>query len=123
MKKRQPLILFIDSDADACEIMELLMRRIGFRVISSRNASEALRLAENNSFSIIISEYLLRDSDALQMCNRIKALDPHVPIVFYSAESRREHRQRGIKAGATAYLVKPNDLESIEQTVLDLALA
>jgi two-component system, OmpR family, response regulator len=121
--KRQPLILCIDSDADACEIMEILMRRIGFQVISSQNASEALKLAQNNSFSMIISEYLLRDIDAQQMLLQIKEVDPHVPVVFYSAESRREHRQRGINAGAHAYLVKPNDLENIEKTVLDLALA
>lgn len=121
--KRQPLILFIDADADACEIMEILMRRIGFQVISSRSANDAVELARDNSFSMIISEYLLRDADPFQICTAIKEFDPQVPIVFYSAESRNEHRERGMSAGATAYLVKPNDLEIIEKTVLDLALA
>ena len=120
--KRQPIILCIDSDADSCEIMEILMSRIGFQVIASHDAEHAIGLARQNAFSVIISEYLLHDRDAQEMCAAIKSFDPHVPIVFYSAESRREHRQRGINAGAHAFLVKPNDLENIEKTVIDLAL-
>jgi DNA-binding response OmpR family regulator len=121
--KRQPVILYIDHNTDSCEIVEILMQQIGFKVISSQTAQDALLLARNNSFSMIISEYLLQDVDALQMCLDIKSFDPHVPIVFYSAEARHEHKARGINAGANAYLVKPNDLENIERTVLDLALA
>ena len=98
------------------------MQQIGFKVISSQSAQDAINLARDTSFSMIISEYLLRDVDALQMCLDIKSFDPHVPIVFYSAEAREEHRTRGISAGAHAYLVKPNDLGNIEKTVLNLAL-
>jgi DNA-binding response OmpR family regulator len=98
------------------------MQQIGFKVISSQSAQDAVHLARQTPFSVIISEYLLRDVDALQMCLAIKKFDPHVPIVFYSAEARHEHKARGISAGANAYLVKPNDLENIEKTVLDLAL-
>jgi two-component system response regulator PilR (NtrC family) len=120
--KRQPLILCIDSNADACEIMQILMERIGFQVVTSHNAQDALKLAQNNNFSVIISEYLLADADALHLCSEIKRLDPHVPIVFYSTESRTEHQARGLSAGANAFLVKPNDLDHIEKTVQELAL-
>lgn len=121
--KRQPVILYIDHNADSCQIVEFLMSRIGFRVISSSNVPDALTHARATSFSMIISEYNLRDFDALQMCTAIKEFDPHVPIVFYSVESRKEHRERAISGGARAYLVKPNDLENIESIVLNLALA
>lgn len=120
--KKLPTILCIDSDADSCEIMEILMERAGFEVISKQTGLDALDFARNNNFSVIISEYLLSDIDALQLCMQIKEIAPNVPIVFYSLESRNEHRQRGLSAGAKAYLVKPNDLERIEKTVLDLAL-
>ena len=117
-----PTILCIDSDADSCEIMEILMSRVGFEVVTKQSGRDALDHARNNSFSVIISEYLLSDIDALQLCMQIKEIHPDVPIVFYSLESRNEHRQRGLSAGAKAFLVKPNDLERIEKTVLDLAL-
>lgn len=120
--KKLPTILCIDSDADSCEIMEILMSRVGFEVITKQSGVDALDLARSNSFSVIISEYLLSDIDALQLCMKMKEIHPDVPIVFYSLESRNEHRQKGLSAGAKAFLVKPNDLERIEKTVLDLAL-
>lgn len=117
-----PTILCIDSDADACEIIEILIGRAGFQVVSKQNGLEALDFIRNNNFSAIITEYLLSDIDASQLCLQIKEIDPHVPIVFYSLESRNEHKNRGMTAGAKAFLVKPNDLESIEKTVRELAL-
>lgn len=120
--KRSPQILCIDSDKDSCEILQILMQQIGFEVVYSHTAEDALDIARETYFSVIISEYLLHDADAAQLCTEIKKIDPLVPIVFYSIESRREHREKGLKAGAHAYLVKPSDIDHIEKTVQQLAL-
>lgn len=120
--KRQPLILCIDSNADACEILEILMNRAGFQVVSKHRAEDGLQAVRETPFSIIISEYLLTDKNGLDLLPEIKKFDPEVPVVFYSTEARNEHKERGLSAGAKAFLVKPNDLGNIEKTVLDLAL-
>ncbi len=117
-----PQILYIDSNTDACEILEILMRRQGFEVICRKSAAEALNVARNTSFSAVVSEYILSDIDALELCLELKKINPDTPIVFYSTEARTEHKERGLSAGAKAYLVKPNDLESIEKTILEFAL-
>lgn len=120
--KRSPLILCIDSNTEACEILETLMRFRGFEVISKQTGLDALQLARTTQFSAIVSEYLLGDIDALDLCLEIKKLDPAVPIVFYSTESRNEHRERVLSGGAEAFLVKPNDLDNIEKTLIDVVL-
>ena len=120
--KRQPLILCIDSNTDACEILEILMSRVGFQVISKHRAEDGLQAVRETPFSLIISEYLLTDKNALDLLPEIKKFDPDVPVVFYSTEARNEHKEKGLSAGAKAFLVKPNDLGNIEKTVLDLAL-
>lgn len=117
-----PQILYIDDNADSCEILEFLMRRQGFEVVCRQSAEEALNVARDNSFSAIVSEYVLSDLDALDLCVELKKINPNTPIVFYSTEARREHKERGLKAGAKAYLIKPNDLESIEETIIDIVL-
>jgi DNA-binding NtrC family response regulator len=116
-----PLILCIDR-AEACEIMEILFRRVGFRVISIQSARDALQLARHHYFAAVVTEYLLEDLPAEQFCRELKKANPRLPVIFYSAESRHEHRQKCSSAGAEAFLVKPNDLDHIEKTVLELAL-
>ncbi len=120
--QKLPQILYIDDNTDACEILEILMRRQGFEVVCRASAAEALYTAKDNSFSAIVSEYVLSDIDALELCSELRKINPATPIVFYSTEARREHRQRGLSAGAKAYLVKPNDLETIEKTIADVAI-
>ena len=117
-----PQILYIDGNTDACEILEILMRNRGFEVVCSHSAAEALSAVKNTSFSAIVSEYVLSDADALDLCAELRKINPHTPIVFYSTEARYEHRARGLSAGAKAYLVKPNDLDFIEKTIMDVAV-
>jgi two-component system, NtrC family, response regulator HydG len=118
-----PLILYIDGNMDSCEILEILMRRQGFEVISRQSAAEALNDARKKSFTAVVSEYVLSDIDAIELCSELKKINPETPIVFYTTEARNEHKQRGLLAGAKAFLVKPNDLESIEKIIADIALS
>ncbi len=120
MEQRR-LILCIDQ-VEACEIMEILFRRVGFQVMSLQSAKVALILAQQHSFSAVVSEYLLDDIRGAEFCSELKKHNPELPLIFYSAESRNEHKERGLSAGAKAFLVKPNDINHIEQTVIDFAL-
>jgi DNA-binding response OmpR family regulator len=102
--------------------MEILFRPVGFRVISLQSAKDALELARQHYFSAVVSEYLLDDISGEEFCLELKKHKPELPIIFYSAEARHEHKERVLSAGANAYLVKPNDINHIEQTVMDYAL-
>lgn len=115
------LILCIDR-VDSCEIMEILFRRVGFEVVSRQSARDALELTRRHRFSAVVSEYLLDDFSGEEFCFEIKKHKPELPIIFYSTESRNEHKERGLSAGARAFLVKPDDIDRIEKTVLELAL-
>lgn len=120
--RREPRILYVDGCVDACEIFTILMKRAGFEVISTHTAADAVAVASKTPFSLIISEYLLVDDDALNVLNKFKAADPIVPVVYYSTESRAEHKNRALGAGAAAFFVKPTDMEVLESSVKGLAL-
>jgi len=115
------LVLCIDR-VEACEIMEILFRRVGFQVMSLQSARVALELARRHHFSAVVSEYLLDDFSGEEFCFQLKKYRPELPLIFYSTESRNEYKERGLSAGAEAFLVKPDDINNIEQAVLNLAL-
>jgi two-component system alkaline phosphatase synthesis response regulator PhoP len=102
--------------------MEILFRRVGFEVMALQSAKDALVLARQHYFSAVVSEYLLDDFSGEDFCQELKRENPELPLIFYSAESRDEHKERGLSAGAKAFLVKPNDIDDIEKTVIDFAL-
>src|SRR5262245_59926846 len=116
--EQKRLILCIDQ-VESCEIMEILFRNVGFQVMSLQSAKDALALANQHYFSAVVSEYLLDDFSGEDFCLELKRYKPELPLIFYSAESRNEHKERGLSAGAKAYLVKPNDINDIEKVVMD----
>lgn len=119
--EQKRLILCIDQE-ESCEIMEILFRRAGFQVMSLQSAKDALLIAQQYVFAAVVSEYLLDDFSGEEFCSELKKHRPELPLIFYSAESRDVHKTRGLSAGAKAYLVKPNDIDQIEKTVMDFAL-
>jgi DNA-binding response OmpR family regulator len=112
-------ILFVDDDPDCCEMMCLLLElsHKNLQVIPAATAGEALSLLEREKFDLLILDYRLPDSTGLELCERIRRTDRRTPIMFYSGMAGTADRDRAQVAGADEYLVKPNDLEKIPETV------
>ena len=112
-------ILFVDDDQDSCEMMSVLLMlgNSDFEVISAHTAEEALALIKAQSFDLFILDYLLPDMTGLDLCDRIRQIDKQTPIMFYSAMTHIIDKETAKAAGANEFLVKPNDLDRLSETV------
>ena len=79
-------------------------------------------MAQSNHFDLCLLDSQLPDGSGYDLCRRIHALAPDLPIVFYSGHAYETDRQHALAAGAQAYLIKPNDLDRIEE-VMDKVIA
>jgi DNA-binding response OmpR family regulator len=57
------------------------------------------------------------DGTSIELCKRLRELTPEAPILFFSARAFERDRERAMKAGASAYLTKPDDILEIVRTV------
>jgi DNA-binding response OmpR family regulator len=71
-------------------------------------ANQALSLMEAERFDLYLLDSWLSDLDGFELCRRMRDLDPHTPILFFSGAGYETDKQRGIAAGANAYVVKPD---------------
>jgi DNA-binding response OmpR family regulator len=53
----------------------------------------------------------------VELCRRIRAFDPHTPVLFYSAAAYPRDMQAAFSAGAQAYLVKPVRFDELMRAV------
>src|SRR5687768_11578736 len=106
-------ILLVDDDKDTCELMSLMitLENDNYEVISTSNAEEALVLMENNPFDMYILDSMLPDMSGVELCARVRRDDKQTPILFYSGRADTSYIDKARAAGATEYLVKPNDLD------------
>ena len=110
-------ILCVEDDKDSCELIQFVLEKEGFRVVSCATSEEGLRLAKKGSFSAIVLDHRLANISGLEMCRQIRIYDKQTPIIFYTAAAFSKDREAGLAAGANAYLVKPMGFDKIVETI------
>ena len=104
----QPRILYVEDDEDSREMLSTLLKswRIEARAVAT--ADQALQLMAAERFDLYLLDTSLPDVDGFELCRRLRASDPHTPILFFSGAGYETDKQRGFEAGANAYVVKPD---------------
>jgi len=122
MNAREFNILYVEDDDDAREIITILFRATqpNFLVKTVCNEDDALTAISLQKFDIYIIDNWLRGTSGNILCQKIRASDQITPIVIYSAVAYEKEIEEGLKAGANAYLTKPNDLNNLVPTLQKL---
>jgi DNA-binding response OmpR family regulator len=95
----------------------MLLERQGHQVIPARTIGECLELVRGERFDLYMLDDDYIDGTSLELCKQLRKLTPETPILFFSSRAFQRDREKGLEAGATAYLTKPGDIFEIVQTV------
>ncbi|MCD4751539.1 MAG: response regulator [Anaerolineaceae bacterium] len=116
-------ILVIEDEKDIRQLLIYTLQYAGFTVISGRDGDEAVRLADEEMPDVILMDVRMPCLDGYEACKMIKANEKtaHIPVMFLSAKGQDTEIDKGFKAGASDYLLKPfTPTELIERVKLTL---
>ncbi|MDQ3132139.1 MAG: response regulator [Acidobacteriota bacterium] len=119
MRTPSPSILYVDDNADSREVISLMLNIADdkYDVTTVDRADKAINLINGQNYDLYILDYRLPEIDGIELCRQIRKTDTVTPIIFYSGAAYKAEREQAIAAGANAYLVKPNDLDNLTDTV------
>lgn len=112
----RPRVLCVDDDEDS---REMLIALLGLELIEAETAGtaeQALSSIQTERFDLYVLDAWLPEIDGFELCRRMRAIDQHTPILFYSGAAYEADRKRGIDAGANAYVVKP-EIDGLIETI------
>jgi DNA-binding response OmpR family regulator len=110
-------VLCAEPHEDTCRLVTLLLERQGHEVVSAQTVEDCVRLAGAKAFDLYMLDDDYIDGTGLQLCKRLREIRPETPILFFSAAAFARDREMALEAGAAAYLMKPDDIFEIVQTV------
>jgi two-component system OmpR family response regulator len=113
-------ILHVDDDPDVRLLMAGSLQEFGYVVLTAGTVAEALQLAKNLKFSLCILDVRLPDGTGIELCQRLRGLQPDVPIVYYSAYADEDDQRKALSKCGDAYLQKPVSAAELEQTIARL---
>jgi CheY-like chemotaxis protein len=109
-------ILCVDDDKDTREMMNALLDHYGYEPVIAASVSDALQSAKSGGLALCILDHWFTESNGIELCQKIRAFDPDTPIMFYSGAGYGSDIQKGLDAGAQAYLIKP-DFDHLKPTI------
>jgi DNA-binding response OmpR family regulator len=99
-------ILVVDDEPNIADLVELYLRRDGYRVLKAATGEDALRLAGAHGPRLVVLDVGLPDVDGLEVCRRLRA-SSGVPVIFLTARDTEVDRILGLELGADDYMSKP----------------
>jgi DNA-binding response OmpR family regulator len=100
-------ILVVDDEPHIVMGLRDALEFEGFRVISAGNGKEGISLARTGGPDAIILDLMLPDMNGYAVCEELRRIDAHVPILMLTARSQETDKVRGLDAGADDYVTKP----------------
>jgi len=100
-------ILVIEDDSETADYVANGLSEEGHQVASAKTGSEALAIAMEENFELLIVDRMIPGLDGLQLVRALRAADHDVPVLFLTALGGVEDRVSGLTAGGDDYLMKP----------------
>lgn len=116
-------VLVLDDSEDTCEMLRTLLAICGADVIATTNGAEALQIAGESEFDVILSDISMPGMDGFEFLRKLRQIGGResVPVLALTGFGRPEDVKRAQAEGFFAHLTKPLDtrnlLELLQQAV------
>jgi two-component system, OmpR family, response regulator len=106
-------LLVVDDEPFLRDAVAASLRFLGFDVITAETGAEALRLARDRPFDLVVLDVMLPDTDGFDVVRRLRRDGRHVPVIFLTARDTQADKVTGLTLGGDDYMTKPFGLEEL----------
>lgn len=105
-------VLIAEDDITSRLILERLLPKWGYEVVSTRDGAEAwARLQEPESPKLMVLDWMMPEMDGVEVCRRLRDRNgdesQYPYVIMLTAKGKKEDIAEGMAAGADDYLIKP----------------
>ena len=100
-------ILIVDDEKNILKVVSLTLRDSGYRVDTAPSAEVALEKFNQNRYDLLITDLKLPGMTGIDLLDRIRHINPDLPVIMITAFGSIENAVAAMKKGAFNYLTKP----------------
>jgi DNA-binding response OmpR family regulator len=106
-------LLVVDDEPFLRDAVAASLRFLGFDVTTADNGADALRLARDGRFDLLVLDVMLPELDGFDVVRRLRRDGSRVPVIFLTARDTQADKVTGLTIGGDDYLTKPFGLEEL----------
>jgi PAS domain S-box-containing protein len=108
-------VLVVDDSEDTADMLHRLLESYGATVFTAHSAADALALAAERSWDVVLSDISMPGMDGFELLRRLRALPGResVPVLALTGYGQAEDVRRAEAAGFYTHMTKPVDLKQL----------
>lgn len=99
-------ILVVDDEERIRRLIRMYLEREEFEVEEAEDGNEALEMALNNNYDVILLDVMMPEMDGIEVCEALRK-EKTTPVIMLTAKGEESNRVQGFEVGADDYIVKP----------------
>lgn len=118
----QKNFLIVDDSEDTIAMLQELLKVAGANVMTATNGADALRIAAENEFDVVLSDISMPEMDGFEFLQRLRKIDGRqdVPVIAITGFGRNADIARARAAGFYSHLTKPLNLQTLSEVLQQL---
>lgn len=111
-------ILVVEDDDSSFQLLQVLLKKMGFDVVWAQNGAIALNiLEEDQKFTLILMDLNMPVLNGYDTTARIKRMYPEQIIIAQTAYAVSGDREKALAAGCNAYITKPISANRLQELI------
>jgi DNA-binding response OmpR family regulator len=100
-------VLVVDDDLTVAGVVMGYLDRAGHQAVHVTDGQKALDAIAAEPPDLVVLDLMLPEVDGLEVCRRVRAQHPHLPVIMLTALGEADERIAGLEVGADDYVTKP----------------
>jgi two-component system NtrC family response regulator len=110
-------ILVVEDNKETGEILTETLSQKGYNTFYQEDGEGAFAFFNNNPIDLILLDYKLPGISGEEFFQKVKQINPTIPVIFMTAFSSVEKAVKLLKMGAYSYLTKPIELDELNHNI------
>jgi len=106
-------ILVVEDDKHVRKLMNAVLKREGYEVLTAENGIQALEVLEVQHIDLIILDIMMPGMDGYEFAEVLRNANNTIPILMATAKQLPEDKKKGFRLGTDDYMAKPVDTEEM----------
>ncbi|MCS6960216.1 MAG: response regulator [Pseudanabaenaceae cyanobacterium SKYGB_i_bin29] len=112
--ERPPLkVLLVEDSLPIRTQLRRILEKEGYLVTVAVDGLDGLQKFQQDKFDVVVSDVEMPNLNGIEMTQRIRSANTRIPIILVTTLAKAQDRERGLKAGANAYITKGDFDQSV----------
>jgi CheY-like chemotaxis protein len=119
---QEKTILLIDDEEMVINISEMMLKRLGYRVLKAHDGNEGLQLFEENKSKIdlIISDLEMPEMNGKEVMDKLRKIDPQIKVILSSGALTNADEKNVVNKGFNGFIKKPYSMNTLCEKMAEI---